>query len=56
VVTVHVPQNDDRELKIAFKYATIWRREADGRWRLVVDISNRNAPPKQDLQFSSGRT
>jgi uncharacterized protein (TIGR02246 family) len=56
VVTVHIPQNDDRELQIAFKYATIWRREADGRWRLVVDISNRNAPLKQDLQFSSGRT
>ena len=30
--------------EITFKYATIWQREADGRWRLAVDTSNRNAP------------
>jgi len=42
-VVVHVPQDGAQEREITFKYATIWRREDDGRWRLVVDISNRNA-------------
>jgi uncharacterized protein (TIGR02246 family) len=42
-VVVHIPQDGAQEREINFKYATIWRREDDGRWRLVVDISNRNA-------------
>ena len=42
-VVVRVPQNRGPEREIRFKYVTIWRRENDGRWRLVVDISNRNA-------------
>ena len=43
-VTVRISQTDGQERQITFKYATIWRCEADGRWRLVVDISNRNSP------------
>jgi uncharacterized protein (TIGR02246 family) len=43
VVVLRVPKNGGQEHEITFKYATIWRREGDGRWRLVVDISNRNA-------------
>jgi uncharacterized protein (TIGR02246 family) len=46
-VTVRVPQTGGQERQITFKYATIWRREADGQWRLVVDISNRNSPRDQ---------
>ena len=42
-VVVRVPQNGGQEREITFKYATIWRREDDGQWRVVVDISNRNA-------------
>lgn len=42
-VVVHVPQDGAQEREITFKYATIWRREDDGRWRLVVDISSRSA-------------
>jgi|ERR1700728_3499045 uncharacterized protein (TIGR02246 family) len=43
IVVMRVPKNGGQEREITFKYATIWRREGDGRWRLVVDISNRNA-------------
>ncbi|MGA8442654.1 MAG: DUF4440 domain-containing protein [Candidatus Sulfotelmatobacter sp.] len=43
-VTLRIPQNTGQEREVTFKYATIWRREGDGRWRLVVDISNRNPP------------
>jgi uncharacterized protein (TIGR02246 family) len=46
-VNVHIPQNGEPGRDIIFKYATIWRREVDGRWRLVIDISNRN-PGRSD--------
>ena len=42
-VIVRVPQNGGQQREMTFKYATIWRREDDSRWRLLVDISNRNA-------------
>jgi len=38
-VVVRIP---GRELTT--KYATIWRRDADGRWRLAVDSSSPNPP------------
>lgn len=30
-----------------FRGVTIWRKQADGSWKNVVDISNRAAPPAQ---------
>ena len=27
------------------KYVTIWRKEQDGRWRIVVDIGTPSDPP-----------
>jgi uncharacterized protein (TIGR02246 family) len=41
-VDVHIPWSGEQGRDIIFKYATIWRREVDGRWRLAIDISNRN--------------
>jgi uncharacterized protein (TIGR02246 family) len=38
VVVVQIPSG--RELST--KYATIWQRDADGRWRLAVDSSSPN--------------
>ena len=39
-VVIDIPGGPGRE--ITTRYATIWRRGADGRWRLAVDISNRD--------------
>ena len=27
------------------KYVTIWRKQADGSWKVVVEIANGDAPP-----------
>ncbi len=41
-VAIQVPAGGGPGREITTKYATIWRRGADGRWQLAVDISNRN--------------
>lgn len=36
------------------QYASVWRKQADGRWKLVIDGGNRHAPPLQvtgELEF-----
>ncbi|HET9428378.1 MAG TPA: SgcJ/EcaC family oxidoreductase [Allosphingosinicella sp.] len=43
-VTVTGPEG--RPLTQQFRAVTLWRKEADGAWRNVVDISN--APPRSD--------
>jgi uncharacterized protein (TIGR02246 family) len=40
-VVIQVPAGGGPGREITTRYATIWRRGADGRWRLAVDISNR---------------
>jgi uncharacterized protein (TIGR02246 family) len=39
-VTVRIPGGR----QLVTKYATIWQRDADGRWRLAVDSSSPNPP------------
>ena len=39
-VTVRIPHGPE----LVTKYATIWQRDADGRWRLAVDSSSPNPP------------
>jgi uncharacterized protein (TIGR02246 family) len=43
-VVVQIPRDAGQERRLTTKYATIWRRDADGRWRLVVDSSSPNPP------------
>lgn len=43
-VTVRIPPGR----QITTKYATIWQRDADGRWRLAVDSSSPNPAPVPD--------
>jgi ketosteroid isomerase-like protein len=38
VVVVRIPSGP----KLSTKYATIWQRDSDGRWRLAVDSSSPN--------------
>ena len=44
MVVVRIPSG--RELTT--KYATIWQRDADGRWRLAVDSSSPNPQARLD--------
>ena len=39
-VTVRIPDRSE----LATKYAVIWQRDADGRWRIAVDSSSPNPP------------
>ncbi len=40
------------------KWVTVWRREADGQWRVATDISNTDSPPPahQESTTSGGPT
>jgi uncharacterized protein (TIGR02246 family) len=49
-VVVRIPAG--RELTT--KYATIWQRDADGRWRLAVDSSSPNPPANAPDRGSEG--
>jgi ketosteroid isomerase-like protein len=43
-MTLEIPTKDGGVITHVVKYITIWKREADGVWRVAIDISNRNAP------------
>ena len=45
-VTVRIPQGPE----FTTKYATIWQRDPDGRWRLAVDSSSPNPRPQAPAQ------
>jgi uncharacterized protein (TIGR02246 family) len=42
--TVHleIPSIEAQATAITVRYVTVWRRQPDGAWRLVMDISNRS--------------
>ena len=39
-----VPDSSGKTLTIDGRYVTVWRKQADGRWRCVEDISNAGPP------------
>lgn len=42
--TVRATLPDGSERTVRDKFLDVWRREADGRWRIARDIWNRNSP------------
>jgi uncharacterized protein (TIGR02246 family) len=50
-VTLEIPAADDPPTTIVFNDVTVWKSDADGRWRVVVDSANRTvslqAPPSR---------
>jgi len=52
-VTLEIPTKESKTVTHVIKSITVWKREADGIWRMIQDISNRNVP--LDLgQFTYG--
>jgi uncharacterized protein (TIGR02246 family) len=43
-VTLDIPTKGGNTVTHVIKSITVWKREADGVWRIAQDISNRNAP------------
>ena len=43
-VTLEIPAADGQPTTITFNDVTVWKTDADGRWRVVVDSANRTAP------------
>ena len=42
--TLEIPTREGQTVTHVIKSITVWKREADGVWRIAQDISNRNAP------------
>jgi uncharacterized protein (TIGR02246 family) len=42
--TVQIQPPEGHTITDSLRYVVIWKRQADGMWRIAVDISNRSAP------------
>lgn len=40
-----LPDGDGGLVEIRGKYLSLWRRQADGRWKIAVDVFNADGPP-----------
>jgi uncharacterized protein (TIGR02246 family) len=43
-VTLEIPDADGQLATITFNDVTVWKADADGRWRVAVDSASRTAP------------
>ena len=46
---------DGRPVVEGGKWVTVWRREADGQWRVATDIANTDAPPPEHQESTARR-
>ena len=46
--TFEGPGPDGQTRRSIGKYLTVWRKQADGSWKVVADIGNPDAPPKPE--------
>jgi ketosteroid isomerase-like protein len=46
---------DGQEVVERGKWVSVWRRDPEGRWRIVVDIYNTDAPPPDHQPSTAGR-
>jgi uncharacterized protein (TIGR02246 family) len=44
IVTLEIPDVDGQPATITFNDVTVWKTDADGRWRVAVDSASRTAP------------
>lgn len=45
-VVLELPATNGTTATTTFNDVTVWRRDADGRWLMVVDSANRTTPPQ----------
>lgn len=45
--TYEMTMNDDagKPIKVQGKYVTVWKKQADGSFKVVADVFNPNGPP-----------
>ncbi len=42
---MQLPDDDGNAVEIDGKYLSVWKRQADGSWKIVVDMFNSDGPP-----------
>ena len=48
-------ENPDGDRQTGYgKYLTVWRKEADGSWKAIVDMGNANPPPGEPATVPEG--
>jgi uncharacterized protein (TIGR02246 family) len=45
-VVLELPATDDKAARTTFNDVTVWKRDAGGRWLMVIDSANRTTPPQ----------
>lgn len=45
IASMSVPGPDGQRVREEYRYVEVWKRQADGSWKVIQDISNSQAPP-----------
>ncbi len=44
IVNLLIPQSDNKVITSIIRDVIVWRKETDGSWRILIDISNQKPP------------